>query len=127
MKIWRVEDSIGRGCYRPTQNTEHILSRHKNEMTHPTPLQDRFISRNPKGSEISGFASEKQARDWFSDLELNVLKHMGFKLKEVEVSKITVYGDFQVLAIKNENSSFAKEETEEYGLASMFPYSGLML
>jgi len=97
--FWRVEDMLGRGCYR-NQPTKCILNRHDNQKTHPTPLQDININRTQKPLEISGFLSEHQAKNWFNDLELQTLKYMGFELKKIKVEKITSFSGYQALAIR---------------------------
>lgn len=99
IKIWRVENNKGEGCYWG-QPTAPILERHDNPITHPTPMQDEKINRPPKQNEISGFISKQQALNWFSEVELMLLLAFGFRLKEIEVTKITVRGQKQILAVR---------------------------
>jgi hypothetical protein len=99
MFIWRVENLVGQGCY-INQPTRELLFRHRFSICHPTPLLDDEINRLPYPSEISGFKNYRQALNWFSDIELQVLERIGFQLKEVGVKRITAESKYQVLALR---------------------------
>lgn len=99
MKIWRVENIDGIGCYR-NRNTKEILHRHITSRETPNPYEDIGINRSLKKNEICGFLNIEQARKWFNKIELIALKKIGYSLKQIEVLKITAIGKTQVLAIK---------------------------
>ena len=103
MRIWRVENDKGEGCYYG-QPTEYLLRRHNNNNTHPTTLADRKIGRIQRKNEISGFVDRDKALDWFNPYELGVLRRIGFELKLIEVEEITEVGTYQVLAVKKDNN-----------------------
>lgn len=99
MYIWRVENNKGEGCYK-SERTRKSLSHHINSKHHPTPNRDEKIYRHPKIKEICGFKYLLQALRWFSNKDLSILEEYGYYLKKINVKKITVYGDKQVLAIR---------------------------
>ena len=99
MKIWRIEDGEGNGCYR-SSDTITILNRHYKSKGHPEPHQDVEIERKIRKDEICGFLNKKQAMKWFNEIELHYLREAGYNLKQVEVKKITAIGRTQVLAIR---------------------------
>jgi len=99
IKIWRVENKQGEGCYWG-KSTRIILNRHKNPRTHPTPAYDWGIRRPPKQNEICGFINKQQALKWFSQDELDLLLAFNFRLKEIEVTQITTIGQKQILAVR---------------------------
>lgn len=102
-KIWRVENKQGKGPYQKLFNpiAGWLLNRHDEDMDdHPTPHFDEGIKRGLNNGEICGFISLEQAKEWFSNYELDKLKGAGFELKEIEVSKITAIGKKQILVIK---------------------------
>ena len=103
MKVWRVENSEGKGCYfgENTPIKKYLCSRHNNRMeSNPAPQCDRGINRAMKNNEICAFSSKEQALDWFSLEELEKIKEEDFKLKEIEVAVITEKGQKQVLCIR---------------------------
>jgi len=102
MKIWRVENENGEGCYQTKHNLKNwICNRHyDNSIKYPTPCADIKIDRFQKGKEICGFINLKQALNWFSKFELTELMREGFILKEVMVKEITARGKNQVLAVR---------------------------
>ena len=108
MLIWRVENEKGEGCYRG-KPTQHILSRHRNLLTHPHPLEDLGIGRLPYPNEISGFLTQAQAFNWFNKEELQDLKKIGYDLKAVTVKSISAYGGHQILAIKRDTATTLAE------------------
>lgn len=104
MTIWRVENKEGIGCYRKETGfiSEYFTKKHDEYKmsTHPLPQLDKGINRNMISGEICGFRNLKQAKDWFTRIDLIILKHFGFRLKQVEVIQITAIGQKQVLAVK---------------------------
>ena len=99
-KIYRVEDEDGVGPYGRDYNVEFLESHNCDRGKHPTPYYDPGIRRECRENEICGFLSIKQLLNWFSVNELYKLKKCGYKLKRVEVNKITAIGRFQCLAIR---------------------------
>lgn len=104
MKIWRVEDIEGLGCYRHEAGevADYFIEKHDKDIkgNHPTPELDIGIKRKMKSKEICGFKTLRQAKKWFTREDLTILKHFEFKLKKIKVSKITAIGKRQVLAIR---------------------------
>jgi hypothetical protein len=103
IKIWRVEDKTGLGCYRVASIPfiRDLIDRHdRTTEKHPTPSCDYGIERNLRPGEICGFINKEQALIWFDKEELKELAGLGFYLKEVEVKEITARGEKQVLAIR---------------------------
>lgn len=105
MKIWRVEDKNGIGCYQHITDHPHhydiIIDHTENTpKDHPTPINDKGIGRFIDDDEICGFLNKEQAVKWFSERDLKELREAGFELKEVEVEKITAIGEKQILAIR---------------------------
>jgi len=115
IKIWRLENKAGIGCYRALSIEglkkeigefgilflTMLLYRHdKTYEEHPTPSCDFGIERDIYPEEICGFLNKEQGEKWFNKNELEDLEKIGFKLKEIEVKKITAIGRNQVLAIK---------------------------
>ena len=109
-KIWRVENSKGRGCYSSGDDggikvydfLDSFLIRHASSNGHPSPNMDVGIKRSMRPHEICGFISLEQASIWFSKEEIEWLNERGFYLKEVEVNKITAIGQYQILAQRAE-------------------------
>ena len=103
MKIWRVENSDGQGCYRKfgIKFLDRLVNRHDRTcLKHPIPFNDIGIERGQETFEICGFIDKDQALNWFSKYELKKLAGIGFYLKEIEVAEITAIGEKQVLAIR---------------------------
>jgi hypothetical protein len=103
IKIWRVEDDSGLGCYRKygIKFLDKLVDRHDRTcLKHPTPFNDKGIEREILTIEICGFVNKSQAIQWFSKYELKKLAGLGFNLKEIEVAEITAIGEKQVLAIR---------------------------
>lgn len=104
LKIWRIENNDGEGCYRLWQTNSFVRymeRRHNNSMEkHPFPKLDNGIDREIKNGEICGFRDLSQVKNWFSRYELKNLAKIGFTLKKVEVREITAFGEKQVLAIR---------------------------
>lgn len=101
MYIWRVEDDYGQGCYQAhLPELEDMYTKHKNPFKYPTPYKDNYILRVPIEEEICGFKNIEQLKNWFNEDEIIMLKEVGFKIKKIEVKKITAYGEKQVLAIR---------------------------
>jgi hypothetical protein len=103
--IYRVENKNGDGAYRgyaPICAT--LNNRHSDRIgDYPLPDYDKGIERGMKRDEIAGFSTKKQALKWFTKDELYALALDGFYLKLVKVSKVTAWGEKQVLAIREEN------------------------
>lgn len=97
--IYRVENKNGRGCYRDSR-TKKFLVNHLFNINHPSPENDKNIQRKVGENEICGFLNLKQALKWFTLKELYYLKKLGYRLKKIKVSEITVIGKTQVLAMK---------------------------
>lgn len=104
MKIWRVEDEYGQGCYY-AHLPYNFIDNHTRENGHPRPEDDRGIKRGQKEEEICGFVSKEQAKKWFTQYELRCMREEGFDLKEIEVEKITAIGHTQVLAIRGKENT----------------------
>ena len=103
MKIYRVEDKNGFGCYRDNniRFLRNMRIRHDKDLEkYPTPKLDLGIERFIEINEICGFIDLRQAKQWFSKYELKKLAEYGFSLKKVEVKEITAIGQKQVLAIR---------------------------
>lgn len=103
IKIWRVEDEAGQGCYRDfgIKFLDRMMNRHDSNFTkYPIPEVDKGINRAIRPGEICGFINLEQALNWFSKYELKKLLCYGLELKEIEVKKITAIGEKQVLAIR---------------------------
>ena len=97
-KIWRVQDRFGDGPYRECFD-EDIIDYHDRDMkNHPAPKYDKGIGRDIEEGEICGFISLWQLNQWFSKKDLKKLKQYGYNVVRIEVSKITVAGNKQVLA-----------------------------
>jgi hypothetical protein len=105
IKIWRVENESGRGCYNAVNKTpgiwDIIVDHDITPEIHPQPILDKGICRPMKSEEICGFINLSGALDWFTIEDLKVLLDSGFKLKEIEVKEITAIGQKQVLAIRD--------------------------
>ena len=101
-KIWRVEDSQGRGCYSGEKawKLRFLFIKHCTDDKHPSPYMDSGIKRYANYPEQHGFKDRKQLLNWFTIKELKILKYHGFKLKRLEVQKITKIGLTQVLFIR---------------------------
>lgn len=100
IKIWRVEDKDGIGCYQGhLPELERMYKKHNK--INPLPFKDKGIRREPRENEICGFINKEQAFKWFNKYELKNLKNLGFDLKEIKVAKITAIGERQVLAIRD--------------------------
>ena len=97
--IFRVENEEEEGCYR-YESTRKLLNHHNSDKKHPTPYNDKDINRLAWNKEICGFKNLIQVFKWFKKEELELLKELGYKLKKVSVSKITIIGNKQVLAIR---------------------------
>lgn len=95
--VWRIENNEGEGCYRD-EKTKEVID--WSDDFNPLPINDEGIDRETQKKEICGFISLEQVEKWFSEAELKGLKKLGFKLKEVEVKKITAFGKRQVLAVR---------------------------
>lgn len=103
VKIWRVENNDGIGCYTfgHMPFIRRMIKRHnKNSIYNPLPCEDIGIERDTEENEICGFMDKLQALSWFNRYELKNLKVLGFELKEVKVTYITARGQRQVLAVR---------------------------
>jgi hypothetical protein len=106
-KIWRVENYQGRGPYTSEDNSDYCsgpLAIHSSFNGHPAPVNDVGIKRGIEHYEICGFATKKQALEWFSKEELKWLEEKGYYLCEIEVFKVTAWGAYQVLAQRYEHA-----------------------
>ena len=105
VKIWRVENIDGDGCYTShLPELEDFYINHKEDyFTRPLTTEDIGIKRNINENEICGFISKKQAKKWFTQEDLKILLPFGFELKQVEVKTITALGECQILAIRGYN------------------------
>jgi len=101
--ILRIEDKNGRGCY-STPLTKKMLGNHiGDDIYHPTPYQDKKISRDRKHGEVCGFLNWIQLLRWFNIRQLILLAGMGFYIKRVKVI-LTAIGETQVLGKRVERS-----------------------
>lgn len=62
-----------------------LLEHHNNRDTHPTPDEDQIEGGWMMSSEVCGFQSMEQLRDWFSVEELLGLHEMDFVVSRYEV------------------------------------------
>lgn len=95
--IYRVENNKGKGCYRD-KRTKEIID--WGTEYNPLPRDDKGIERQTERNEICGFESLEQVEKWFNEKELKGLAKLGFELREIEVKKITAFGERQVLAVR---------------------------
>lgn len=98
MKILRVENTDGLGCY--MWGDFDFITYHDEKNGHPSPSADSGIERRMRKNEICGFKNSNQAFNWFNKSEFIDMEKQGFQLKEIKVKKITAIGEMQVLAIR---------------------------
>lgn len=101
MRVWRVCDIHDNGPYQDDEEElRELLSKHSIHNNRPAPMFDEFIRRAPREDEVCCFLNLKQAYAWFTQEELKILEKFGYKLRRIVVNEITVYGHYQILAIK---------------------------
>lgn len=108
-EIYRVENKKGKGCYRNlSDGIRNALERlmplneqfFESDKCHPLPCNDYGINRSQYDNEICGFETLRDATNWFTEIELKVLRRLGYELKKITVQKITAVGYHQVLAVR---------------------------
>ena len=123
--IYRIEDELGKGCYRFMDEIEW-LNEHCKFNGRPCPIEDKGIDRYMDANEICGFKDMEQLKAWFTEEEIRDLAQKGFEIKKVYVKTITAIGEKQVLAIplyKEEHLFIPVKSAEEisYGIAFELP------
>jgi len=101
MKVFRVENENGTGCYQAhLPELYDMYEDHAEDYHRPHALSDKGIERIADKMEIHAFKDMEQARKWFTEKDLELVKEFGFELKEVEAKEITAVGEKQILIIR---------------------------
>ena len=90
MKVYRIEDIDGNGCYQSIDSSTWRERSH-NTFSHPTPNMCPILSNLDNDNTLSqyhfGFKDLYQLSKWFNSKEIENLLYLGFTIREYNVNK----------------------------------------
>ena len=105
VKVFRVQDSEGRGPFRPGLSKHWVIDRDDHENLKPWPKE--FGDILPRGEWPFGkhygcaCRTLDQLRRWFNENEYSTLQQLGFKAVQMDVQRVLAEGDTQLVFLRN--------------------------